>query len=58
LSSRIAFLFAQKIDSKLQNKLEEAYKGFNGDIGIYVKNLRTGKTVSINAILFFQLQVL
>jgi len=45
----IAFLFAQKTDSKLQNKLEEAIQGFNGDIGIYVKNLRTGKTVSINA---------
>jgi beta-lactamase class A len=45
----IAFLFAQKIDSKLQNKLEEAIQGFNGDIGIYVKNLRTGKTVSINS---------
>ena len=45
----IAFLFAQKIDSKLQNKLEDAIQGFNGDIGIYVKNLRTGKTVSINA---------
>jgi len=45
----IAFLFAQKADSKLQNKLEEAIQGFNGDIGIYVKNLRTGKTVSINA---------
>jgi beta-lactamase class A len=45
----IAFVFAQKIDSKLQNKLEEAIDGFNGDIGIYVKNLRTEKTVSINA---------
>jgi len=45
----IAFLFGQKIDSKLQNKLEETIQGFNGDIGIYVKNLRTGKTVSINA---------
>lgn len=45
----IAFLFAQKIDSKLQNKLEAAIQGFNGDIGIYVKNLRTGKMVSINA---------
>jgi len=44
-----AFLFAQKIDSKLQNKLEETIQGFNGDIGIYVKNLRTGKTVLINA---------
>jgi len=45
----IAFSFAQKIDSKLQDKLEEAIQGFNGDIGIYIKNLRTGKTVSINA---------
>lgn len=40
---------AQKTDKKLQAKLIETIKGFNGDIGIYVKNLRTGKTVSINA---------
>ena len=39
----------QKMDKKLQVKLEEIIRGFNGDIGIYVKNLRTGKTVSINA---------
>ncbi len=51
-----AFLFclplfaqAQKTDKKLQSKLQEAISGFNGDIGIYVKNLRTGKIVSINA---------
>ena len=43
------FLSGQKIDKKLQAKVEETIKGFNGDIGIYVKNLRTGKTVSINA---------
>jgi len=43
------FLFAQKTDKKLQAKLEESIKRFNGDIGIYVKNLRTGKMVSINA---------
>ena len=43
------FLFAQNIDKKLQAKVEESIKGFNGDIGIYIKNLRTGKTVSINA---------
>ena len=42
------FLFAQKTDKKLQAKLEESIKGFNGDIGIYIKDLRTGKTVSIN----------
>lgn len=52
----IAVLFAlpliassQKKDKKLQAKLSETIKGFNGDIGIYVKNLRTGKTVSINS---------
>jgi len=39
----------QKTDKKLNEKLQEAITGFNGDIGIYVKNLRTGKTVSINA---------
>ena len=40
---------AQKTDKKLHTKLTEIIKGFNGDIGIYVKNLLTGKTVSINA---------
>ena len=41
--------FAQKPDKKLNKKLQEAISGFNGDIGIYIKNLRTGKTVAINA---------
>ncbi len=52
----IAFLFcfpllasAQKTDKKLQSRLQEAIAGFNGDIGIYVKNLRTGRIVAINA---------
>lgn len=40
---------AQKTDKKLQSKLKEVISGFNGDIGIYVKNLRTGKTVMIDA---------
>jgi len=43
------FALAQKSDKKLQTKLQEAISGFNGNIGIYVKNLRSGKTVSINA---------
>ncbi|MEQ1676419.1 MAG: serine hydrolase [Chitinophagaceae bacterium] len=43
------FAAAQKTDKKLQATLQEAIRGFNGDIGIYVKNLRTGKVVSINA---------
>jgi beta-lactamase class A len=43
-------LFAQeKIDKKLQVQLNELVKGFNGDVGIYVKNLKTGKVASINA---------
>lgn len=41
--------FSQKTDKKLQSKLQDAISGFNGDIGLYVKNLRTGKTVAINA---------
>jgi len=39
----------QKIDKKLNTKLQKAITGFNGDVGIYVKNLRTGKIVLINA---------
>ena len=41
--------FGQKTDRKLQARLEETIKGFNGNIGIYVKDLRSGKTVTINA---------
>lgn len=40
---------AQKPDKKLQWQIEEVIKGFNGDIGVYIKNLKNGKTVSINA---------
>ncbi len=36
-------------DTKLKSKLEETLKGFNGDVGIYVKNLKTNKFVAINA---------
>jgi beta-lactamase class A len=43
------FATAQKTDKKLQSKIQEAINGYNGDIGIYIKNLRTGKIVSINA---------
>ena len=41
--------YAQKTDHKLKKKIEEAIRGFNGDIGIYVKSLKTGKVVAINA---------
>lgn len=39
----------QKSDRKLELKLQEVIKGFHGDIGIYVKNLRTGKIAFIDA---------
>lgn len=41
-------LFAQT-DKKLTAKLQDAIKNFNGQVGIYVHNLKTGKTVEINA---------
>jgi beta-lactamase class A len=40
--------FAQT-DKKLTAQLQNAVKGFNGQVGIYVKNLKTGKTAAINA---------
>jgi beta-lactamase class A len=40
--------FAQT-DTKLTGKLQDAIKGFNGQVGIYVQNLKTGKTAAINA---------
>ncbi|MBX9781980.1 MAG: class A beta-lactamase-related serine hydrolase [Chitinophagaceae bacterium] len=40
---------AQKTDKKLQTKVQELLNGFHGDAGVYIKNLKTGKTVSINA---------
>lgn len=43
------FATAQKIDNRLQAMLRENSSGFKGDLGIYVKNLRTGKIASINA---------
>jgi len=46
----LPFLAAgQNTNKKLQAKLQEAINGYHGDIGIYVKNLRTNKIVSINA---------
>ncbi len=39
----------QKTDKKLQAKVAELLNGFNGDVGVYIKNLYTNKTVAINA---------
>lgn len=40
---------AQKIDKKLQREVQEAIQGFNGNAGVYIKNLKNNKIVSINA---------
>lgn len=40
--------FAQT-DRKLAQQLNDAVKGFHGQVGIYVQNLKTGKTTAINA---------
>ncbi|MFZ4621053.1 MAG: serine hydrolase [Bacteroidota bacterium] len=36
-------------DKVLTKKLQELVKDFHGDVGIYVRHLKTGKTVEINA---------
>lgn len=40
---------SQNTDKKLASLIEENIRGFNGNIGLYVKNLKSGKAVSINA---------
>jgi beta-lactamase class A len=41
--------FAQKTDKKLLRQVNELLKNFNGNAGVYIKNLRTGKQVAVNA---------
>ncbi|QQL51334.1 serine hydrolase [Mucilaginibacter ginkgonis] len=41
-------VFAQT-DKRLTSKLQEAVQGYNGDIGIYVHNLKTGKTAAFTS---------
>lgn len=41
--------YAQKEDKPLTKIIVNEIKGFKGDIGIYIKNLRNGKWVNINA---------
>ncbi len=43
------FAQSSKEDLKLQAKLEATLKGFKGDVGIYVRNLKTNQFVAINA---------
>lgn len=42
-------LHAQKADKKLTRKIENLLTGFNGTVGVFVKNMKTNKVVSINA---------
>lgn len=43
-----ATAFAQT-DTKLTAQLQDVVKDFKGQVGIYVKNLKTGKTAAVNA---------
>lgn len=45
----LAYCAQGQIDQGLTTKLKNAVKGFKGDIGIYVRHLKTGKEVLINA---------
>lgn len=38
-----------QLSATLERQLQAALTGFRGDVGIYVRDLRTGKTVAINA---------
>jgi beta-lactamase class A len=40
---------AQKIDKSLDSKIKDLLHDYHGDIGIYVKSLKEGKIVTINA---------
>ena len=40
---------AQKQDKKLEQHIQQLIQNFNGNIGVYVKNLKNGRTVAINA---------
>jgi len=42
-------VLAQKADHRLQQQIVQLVNGFHGDIGVYIKNLRTGKTAMWNA---------
>lgn len=43
------FAQTEKEDKVLQKKLQETLSGFNGVVGVYVKNLKTNKFAAINA---------
>ena len=40
---------AQKTDNKLQGQIEILLKGFHGEVGVYVHDLKHNRIVAINA---------
>lgn len=40
---------AQRTDRRLQQRVTELLKGFNGDVGVYVHDLKKNRVVAINA---------
>lgn len=40
---------SQRTDKKLQQRIESIVKNFNGDYGVYIKDLKKNKIVAINA---------
>lgn len=42
-------LVREQPDAALQQKLDDLVKGFKGDVGIYVHNLKTGQTAAVHA---------
>ena len=45
-----SIIFSQeKTDKKLQAQVAKLLEGFHGNVGVYVKHLRTNKTVAVNA---------
>lgn len=49
LVTQLAFSQTPGQDPKLQRLLENTLKGFNGDAGVYVHHLKSGKFAAINA---------
>jgi len=45
----VSHVNGQKTDKRLTKRVVELLGGFNGSVGVYVKDLRTGKTVALNA---------
>ncbi len=49
LATLTTSLNGQKTDKQLFEKVASLLKGFNGDVGVFIKSLKTNKVVAINA---------